>query len=622
MFAASKTSRLVPAGPTSDTYFNYVTSLLHGDGTNGGQNNTFLDSSTNAFTITNNGDTSQGTFTPFNGGNYSNYFDGSGDYLDIPNSAAFNQSGAWTVEMWVFPTTSTVAQYWYSQVTPNFLQIATNSSGFVVVDKSSVGIQLTATTAVQTNAWNHVAMISTGTLIGLFVNGILQGTASIGTTAASATTTRIGAYQGTGGLAFTGFISNVRVTKGTALYTGNFTPSTLPLNTTSQTVLLTCASNRFEDLSGANNTITKNGDTAVQTFSPFVQSSSTPTSYGVTFNGTTDYLIIPNNAAFTFGTGDFTVECWAYWNSVVDVGFFGSSAGGGQDFAYVAGTLRIGRINTAWDNQFAFTPSAGQWYHIAFTRSGTTARAFVNGVQVGTSGTNSVSYSQNGSTSFIGVSNPPDRYMNGCISNLRVVKGTALYTSNFTPSTTPLTAISGTSLLTCQNSTFIDNSSNSFSITTNGSPKPIKGNPFGYTIAATTGYSVALNGGSGYFDGNGDYLNFAGGTATTLSGDFTIEGWIYATNFAALQILMCIGDDYTATGALFYIGTEGKLGIFSNSTRFYTGTTIAASNTWMHVAFVRSGTTVTGYLNGVSQGAVTNSSTFSGTNSYIVQSVS
>ena len=86
----------------NDPYFQYVTSLLHGDGTNGGQNNTFLDSSSNAFTITRNGNTTQGSFSPY-GSNWGNYFDGTGDYLTIANNAALQfGTGDFTVEGWFY----------------------------------------------------------------------------------------------------------------------------------------------------------------------------------------------------------------------------------------------------------------------------------------------------------------------------------------------------------------------------------------------------------------------------------------------------------------------------------------------------------------------------------------
>ena len=68
-------------------------------------------------------------------------------------------------------------------------------------------------------------------------------------------------------------------------------------------------------------------------------------------------------------------------------------------------------------------------------------------------------------------------YFNGNISNVRFVTGTAVYTSNFTPPTAALTAISGTSILTCNDSTIIDGSPHAWSLSTAGSPSVTTG-PF------------------------------------------------------------------------------------------------------------------------------------------------
>jgi hypothetical protein len=92
MFAASKSGSV--SEPT-DSKFNYVTMLLHGNGTNGAQNNTFLDSSTNNFSITRNGNTTQGTFTPY-GANWSNYFDGSSYFTS--STSQIVPTGSFTVE--------------------------------------------------------------------------------------------------------------------------------------------------------------------------------------------------------------------------------------------------------------------------------------------------------------------------------------------------------------------------------------------------------------------------------------------------------------------------------------------------------------------------------------------
>ena len=89
------------AEPT-DTNFKNVTLLLHGDGSNGAQNNTFIDSSTNNFTITRNGNTTQGSFSPY-GSNWSNYFDGTSDYLTYTGGSSLNfGTGDFTIELFVF----------------------------------------------------------------------------------------------------------------------------------------------------------------------------------------------------------------------------------------------------------------------------------------------------------------------------------------------------------------------------------------------------------------------------------------------------------------------------------------------------------------------------------------
>ena len=95
--------------PAIDPYWQYTTLMLHGNGTNGAQNNTFLDSSTNNFTITRNGNTTQGTFTPYGPtGNWSNYFPGgTGNIITIPDSTAFTfGTGDLTIECFLFVTST------------------------------------------------------------------------------------------------------------------------------------------------------------------------------------------------------------------------------------------------------------------------------------------------------------------------------------------------------------------------------------------------------------------------------------------------------------------------------------------------------------------------------------
>ena len=105
------------------------------------------------------------------------------------------------------------------------------------------------------------------------------------------------------------------------------------------------------------------------------------------------------------------------------------------------------------------------WNDVAAVRSGSTVKIYLNGTQVAT-GTDSSTVVINTLGGWTGSS---DYRFKGYISNARVTNA-AVYTSNFTPSTTPLTAISGTQVLTSQSNRFVDNNSNAYAITTSGSP--------------------------------------------------------------------------------------------------------------------------------------------------------
>ena len=221
-------------------------------------------------------------------------------------------------------------------------------------------------------------------------------------------------------------------------------------------------------------------------------SSLAPSGNSVLFNGSNQYLSTPTNAAYVFGTGDFTVEAWIKLDS--------TSTNGKRIVGLGYGANGTGPVTCTWELRYLGTDGSGQitiyrydgiggeivfsttgatltagtWYHIAASRSSGTLKIFVNGVSY---------YSAANSTNFSLVNNDPllvglayygpasgmngPRYFGGAITNLRIVNGTAVYTSNFTPSTSPLTAIANTSLLTCNAATIIDGSTNNFTITNN-----------------------------------------------------------------------------------------------------------------------------------------------------------
>ncbi|NDG30962.1 LamG domain-containing protein [bacterium] len=183
----------------------------------------------------------------------------------------------------------------------------------------------------------------------------------------------------------------------------------------------------------------------------------------------------------------------------------------------------------------------------------------------------------------------------GYISNLRVVKNVTVYTSNFTPPTAPVTNITNTSLLLNFTNGGIYDATSKNVLETVGDAK------------ISTAQSK-WGGSSMAFDGTGDYLPMPANTQSVLfgAGNFTIECWLYKNANTAYMILC--GNFQTASENTFQIladVTGTKIGWYNGATNSFTvtGATTLNTNTWYHIAFVRSGTTLTLYVNGTSDGS-------------------
>jgi len=618
---------LWPPGSGADPYFQNTTLLLHGDGTNGAQNNSFVDSSVNNFTITRNGNTTQGAFNPYVGpGNWSNFYATTQSGWTTPtNSAstiigsAFNATVTFTAEAWIYPLSrhsggGAVLGYVVGQ-----MQLAgsavdwsfgPDSNGNLVLfwyagsDQISKGGSI-----IPLNTWTHIALSVSNGVIRMFVNGVQETLTGLTSTTASSTTTNYISsggylYAGTTWQGFNGYISNLRVIGKRAVYTANFTPSTTPLIATTDTTLLVNNQNRFNDISGAGWPLTRVGGVQVSKFAPFTFYQTNPASYSGYFDGTGDYLTAPaSNSTIWPGSGSFTIEYWLYLPANPSAGYYTHfSYGTSGSVLRVFNTAATSKIevfsgtsvilNPAW-------PTAGQWNHFALVRNGTTLTLYINGA-VAQSVTNSTDFSTG--TLTIGgesASNP----LLGSISNFRIVKGTAVYTSAFTPPTSPLTAISGTSLLTCQSTSFIDNSTNAFTITVNGNATPKRANPFTDTVTGPTSYTGSTYAGSAYFDGSGDYLTLTGSSNLAFGlNNFTIEVWIYPTVAADRMIYDGRPNSITGPYPTLYIGATNQVFYYTIGANRIVGGTIQYS-AWNHIALVRSSGTTRLYLNGALLGS-------------------
>jgi len=427
--------------------------------------------------------------------NYSYQFNGTTQYLSIANSTALQfGTGAFTIECWFYNNQTlggvdtiiskrgtTTSDDW------SLRKLQTNYISFV----DASGTVLTSSSVIQLNTWNHVAVTrDASNNFYMYINGTLSAT---GTSTKDYNNTRsvfIGGVNGSGGTInfWNGYISNVRLIKGTALYTTGFYPSTGALTTTSQGAtasqvsLLTAQSATIVDNSTNAFTITNTGTVAASSSNPFGPY------YSGRFNGTNQSLSIASNPAFVFGTDDFTVECWFYWNGTIPadtnqytlISNIVSGDNTTWQVTWYNSTLRWSHWSGA-DTIVVPTALVGNtWYHIAVTRQSGAGTMWLNGVSIGTNASLTGNYTTQ-SVLKIGYTGLANSYWNGYISNVRLVKGTAVYTGNFTVPTnilrttqsamTNIIALTGTEtvLLTLQNATIIDNSINAFTITNNNS---------------------------------------------------------------------------------------------------------------------------------------------------------
>ena len=624
---------------TPDPYFEYTTLLLPGSGTNGAQNNTFLDGSTNNFTITRNGNTTQGTFSPFSQTGWGNYFDGS-SYIGNTSTTSVVAAGTsnFTAEFWVYATTDQQSQaygtvFHVGGATSGawFIGLLYSSAGAMKIRIGTYAADYDSTSTIAPNRWYHIALVREGTgsnQTKVYVDGSLFHTFTLSDNFSNSSAI----YVGTTGFnlaarRLSGYVSNLRFTVGTALYTTAFTPATSPLTTTSQGAtasqveVLTCQSNRFLDNSSNGWTFTTSGSPTVVAFSPFNPTASwSAATYGGSgyFDGSADFLTGPTtNAAFDFGADPFTIEFWIYPTSfgatqTVVASLDNATAGA---LAFGVQITTSGAVQTyVWNGSSYFINVASNtgvvklnaWNYVAVVRSGANFGCFVNGNREGSSTTISGTQAAN---KTLNVGRDPygagSLYVFGYLSNIRIVKGTAVYdptqTTNTVP-TAPLTAITNTSLLLNFTNAGI------YDVTSKNDLETVADAQISNTTAKWGSTSIK-------FDGTGDYLTAQNNPLLNLgSSNFTIEAWIYPTTLNTYNYLYGRDGATNATSEIdFYIGSTGNIAsyFYSGSTGYLVNSSGGAitTNSWQHVALVRNGVNYTIYVNGTSVATIATLST-------------
>jgi len=392
---------------------------------------------------------------------------------------------------------------------------------------------------------------------------------------------------------------------------------------------------------------------SLQTFTPFYSGSWSvrlhPVQPPSLYRGS--FLIVEANSGFAFGADDFTIEAYVYFviikingdkdpiigdwrargaspafNFLLYADYDGNRATkGALNFATSVGTYTVG---------YEFIP--GRWYHIAVSREASVLKFFVNGVKV-TVGTNAVTLGSdyivtesiaNTNPPIIGahgdafdyVGNPRD-CVDGYISNLRVVKGTAVYTTDFVVSSRDLPVVPNTVFLGLQSAQLVDNSGNNLKITNpsdNGTTEPPEFG--GWVNTAYAGaWSPALVTFSPFSTTRVRSPRLDGGSIDaapniTLSNSidwqfrnnqFSVEAWIYLTE---MPLTITSGVIFSYFSSPFGC----RLTFGNNQVQFaYNSLTIStAANTigiyqWCHIAVVNNGSNIIVYINGILQASIT-----------------
>jgi hypothetical protein len=163
------------------------------------------------------------------------------------------------------------------------------------------------------------------------------------------------------------------------------------------------------------------------------------------FDGTGDYLAALSTPNVQLGSGDWTFECWVYFNVtniIQDFANIWNASVSGSSYAFLYNNTNTSLefywyVSSVTNVSVSWSPSSSTWYHIAFSKSGSTLKIFVDGVQVGSDQTVSTTPAIGTAPLCVGGMANPARSFNGFIDDLRITKGVARYTTTFTPPTAP-----------------------------------------------------------------------------------------------------------------------------------------------------------------------------------------
>jgi hypothetical protein len=545
---------------------------------------------------------------------YSNLYDGSSSFNGTSSKLTTTATsdflfgtGDFTVEGWFYLTTS--RDY------PFILEIGAHAGAdgiaFMVNDRTygtclySGGFYGHATVFSQLNKWNHIAWVRRSGVLYIYENGVLGVSAAFTNNLTNTTNNVIigTTHSGASNYFYQGYIQDYRIYKGLAKYTQNFIPASTDPDILPDTP------------SGVS----------------YTSNLTQITDGSVALDGSGDYLSLGYSADIDLsGSGtNFTVEAFIYKTSAEEdqiVEFRGGGSTGWTLYAKTNNTLEIYDSGAGGQSASSGTITLNVWNHIALTKNGSGSNNctyWINGVSAGTF--TLASFTATDSTGLrIGASKDTGAFLTGFISNLHIVKGTALYTANFTPPTAGISSVANTKLLCCKS----NSSATAFdvspgTITANGNAAATNFNPFTVNINTQRGkqsgwctWNPLDTAGSTLSNGNlnittpSSGLGATRGTIGVSSGKWYYEHMIIsgATAIGIMKLTDTLvsgsGIIGASAGGYSYYSEGVSAGYnkkINNGTQTDYGTNFDPGDT-ISIAFDLDAGTITFYKNGVSQG--------------------
>lgn len=216
------------AGAPSDPYFNNISLLLHCDGTDG--STSILDSSLRTKTVTSqNSGVISTTYKKYGTGGVNAF----GAYYTSPSNTDFDLLGDFTLEMWVYPTGGSTSQlqglFNVGQYNTGLLFRYNGNPSTANLDVWLQGNNYVFNLVPLTDAtWHFIVLQRSSGILNIYIDGIKNVTNWSSTVTIPAGDVLIGASAHSVSEFFIGYMDEIRLTKGIARYTGDFTPPTVP----------------------------------------------------------------------------------------------------------------------------------------------------------------------------------------------------------------------------------------------------------------------------------------------------------------------------------------------------------------------------------------------------------